>query len=318
MGSGCLLLSKLGLFEKPGAFSHRVHGTEQELECQSCHAAYEESDKAGMPKLRQCLLCHEGIDEKKPPDRKLSAFYGETHQWAPPQILKEEINFSHKLHVVDKGIGCSSCHKGIEESHSISDKMRVFKADCMECHAQAGKSNNCEVCHKEVRQDRKPESHTGLWDQMHGQAVKAHTGKSEDRCSLCHTDASCAACHQDEPPRNHTNFWRQRGHGIAVSIDRSGCATCHREDFCDRCHGEVAPRSHRGSWGSPRENHCITCHTPLSSGECFVCHKGTPSHALATPQPSWHAPAMNCRQCHGVEQPLPHVDNGDNCSTCHQ
>ena len=49
----------------------------------------------------------------------------------------------------------------------------------------------------------------------------------------------------------------------------------------------------------------------------MVCHKDTRSHALAAPKPAWHTPAMNCRQCHGVSQPLPHVDKGDNCNLCH-
>jgi hypothetical protein len=55
----------------------------------------------------------------------------------------------------------------------------------------------------------------------------------------------------------------------------------------------------------------------LSSTSCGVCHKGTPSHALATPLPPDHVPGMNCRMCHGNGQPLPHVDNGDSCTLCH-
>jgi len=57
-----------------------------------------------------------------------------------------------------------------------------------------------------------------------------------------------------------------------------------------------------------------------SAGEsCFVCHKGTPSHNLAPPMPAFppHNAAMDCRSCHGVTAPLPHVDNGDSCTFCH-
>jgi hypothetical protein len=60
------------------------------------------------------------------------------------------------------------------------------------------------------------------------------------------------------------------------------------------------------------------CHQPLGNESCAVCHKGTPSHALATPKPPGHNPAMNCRMCHGNGQPLPHFDNGDDCNSCHQ
>ena len=63
----------------------------------------------------------------------------------------------------------------------------------------------------------------------------------ENRCSLCHTESTCAACHQDTPPDNHNNFWRLRGHGVQARVDRDSCATCHRTDFCDRCHFETRP-----------------------------------------------------------------------------
>ena len=79
----------------------------------------------------------------------------------------------------------------------------------------------------------------------------------------------------------------------------------------------MRPDSHGGNWGGTQSVHCLTCHFPLSGESCAVCHKGTPSHLEAAPKPDWHTPAMNCRQCHGVGQPLPHVDKGDDCNACH-
>jgi hypothetical protein len=318
LAAGCLVLTKLGLYDPPGAFSHRIHNQEQDLDCKNCHDTAETSAKAGMPKLKQCMLCHEGIDEQKPPERKLSTLYGASSPWAQAPVLPEEVIFSHQIHVAGKQIACGECHKGIEGSQRVSDQVRVFKDDCMDCHQRSGKPDDCAVCHQEIRRDRKPASHAQNWKQFHGQAVRAGTGKSMDRCSLCHADSSCEACHQDEPPQNHTNHWRHRGHGIASSLDRTRGPACHRADFCERCHGEVSPRSHAGSWGSPRDLHCLTCHFPASGEQCSVCHRGAPSHELATPKPGWHSPAMNCRQCHGAGQALPHVDKGDNCNACHQ
>jgi hypothetical protein len=148
--------------------------------------------------------------------------------------------------------------------------------------------------------------------------VRADSGKSEDRCSLCHTDASCASCHQDEPPGNHTGQWRHRGHTMAASMDREHCAVCHQGDFCDRCHQETAPRNHRGTWGSTRNTHCLTCHFPLKTSEgCTLCHKDIPSHRKGAAKPGWHNAGMNCRQCHGAGVELPHVDKGDDCNACH-
>ncbi|MBI4600850.1 MAG: cytochrome c3 family protein [Planctomycetes bacterium] len=321
--AGCLLMTQLGLLPDPRAFSHKLHGTEQELACSDCHATAEtaeKAEKASMPKLRQCRLCHEGIDEEKPPERRVAALYGEAHQWSPPAVLGSEVIFSHKLHVAEKSIACADCHRGIEDSKAVSDRVRVFKDDCMGCHERSGLSNDCAVCHAEVRRDWQPPNHLRLWKELHGQAVRAETGRSAERCSLCHADSTCASCHQDEPPRSHTNHWRHRGHGIAASIDRARCLTCHRDDYCDRCHREVSPRNHTGAWGEPRNRHCLTCHLPLRDEACFACHRSTPGHggAPGRPENEQHAVATEatCRTCHDVIG-IAHPDNGDNCGSCH-
>jgi hypothetical protein len=121
-------------------------------------------------------------------------------------------------------------------------------------------------------------------------------------------------------PRDHTNQWRRFGHGISASLDRDRCEACHRPDSCTACHSTVEPASHTGNFGSPRNTHCLGCHEPLRNEGCVACHSGTPSHALAKPKPPDHNAAMNCRQCHipgGVQPPMPHVDNGSNCNSCH-
>jgi hypothetical protein len=195
--------------------------------------------------------------------------------------------------------------------------MRVTMDKCTECHASTKTSNACGTCHREIRQDAAPQSHAHTWTKMHGQAVRWPTGDMNDRCSLCHTESTCATCHSEQAPDNHNNFWRIKGHGIAAEMDRAGCGVCHRSDTCSRCHADTMPLSHTGSFGAPHDTHCLSCHFPLADNGCVICHKGTPSHAMATPMPSWHNPGMNCRQCHGVTQALPHVDDGSSCTMCH-
>ena len=120
-------------------------------------------------------------------------------------------------------------------------------------------------------------------------------------------------------PRNHTNYWRQRGHGLTAQLDRMSCATCHRTDACERCHQEVLPRSHRGMWGGGQNTHCLSCHFPVETqGNCVTCHKATPGHLGAAPLPPNHNPAMNCRLCHGNGVRLPHFDPGTACTACHR
>jgi hypothetical protein len=138
-----------------------------------------------------------------------------------------------------------------------------------------------------------------------------------NNCSLCHQPQACTVCHQTVLPADHTDFWRLRAHGIAVSLDRSRCTTCHTTDGCNACHLTAAPTSHRAGWNAPRNQHCTGCHLPLqTSGGCAVCHRTTPGHASAPPKPAWHTPNMICTSCHAAT--MKHPDNGDNCNACHR
>lgn len=313
--AGCMLFSGEPR-EKPFAFPHRVH-VEQGLECADCHPGATGGDTPGMPAPAQCQLCHNEIDAKKPPEKQVATLFdGNTFKATHASHLADEVSFSHKRHA-GGDTACSACHAGIETSDRIGTEMHISMPQCTQCHADRKVANDCATCHKEIRQDVMPQSHEHNWKKLHGQVVRMDTGALADRCSLCHTESRCVRCHLDEPPASHNNFWRLHGHAVAATLDRQNCAACHRPDSCERCHQQVLPQSHVGLWGSPKDTHCLTCHFPLSANSCVVCHKGTPSHDTAAPMPSWHNAGMNCRQCHGVTQPLPHVDNGSVCTMCH-
>jgi hypothetical protein len=234
--------------------------------------------------------------------------------------LPDDVLFSHRVHH-EKEVGCEECHSRISTSKAISKKLRVSKDDCLKCHGSRRVKSECAVCHSEINKDWKPLSHERSWERLHGQTVRAGLDMPyENRCSLCHTDATCSNCHQSEAPRGHTNYWRQRAHGITARMDRERCATCHRTDFCDRCHRETAPRSHRGSWGEPGLRHCMSCHFPVSMESCYTCHKELVGHLSAPVLPdfSFHRTATDeeCRDCHAGA--IPHPDNGDSCRNCHR
>jgi hypothetical protein len=317
---GCMLFSGKGDPERPLAFDHAVH-VKEGLECTDCHAGASDSDEPGMPGAAQCQLCHANLDKDKPPEKRAASLFTDgKFQAVHASRLPDEVIFSHSAHV-GRGTDCAACHRGIEASTRIGPGMRIGMDDCNACHAgkatPRGTSQECAVCHKEIRKDVAPPSHAQSWKKMHGQVARGAGDAIDERCSLCHTESTCTTCHMSEMPGNHDNFWRIKGHGIAAEIDRVNCMACHRPDSCERCHADTLPLSHVGTWGAPLDTHCLSCHFPLQSETCVVCHKGTPSHQTATPLPPGHNPGMNCRQCHGVTQPLPHVDNGSTCTTCH-
>jgi len=315
--AGCALVGMFGTGSKPFAFSHRLHFGEQKLACVDCHRGADNADDPGMPSAAQCKLCHSELDAKKPPDRHVALlFEGRNYLGAHASRLADEVRFSHKQHVA--GQQCSACHTGIETNEVIEPSMAITMGDCQKCHAERNVANQCATCHQQIDTNWVPGTHGRQWPRLHGQTVRAHTDGVVNQCTLCHQESSCTQCHLDVPPANHNNYFRLRGHGLCARVDRQQCSVCHRSDSCDSCHNETRPMSHVGNWGAPRDNHCMGCHFPVQDNSCSTCHKGTPSHATATPLPPGHNPAMNCRQCHGVTQPLPHVDKGDQCTLCHR
>jgi hypothetical protein len=321
--AGCFLVDALVQEERPLAFSHRLHVEETGFDCTDCHGGAADAEDPGMPSPAQCALCHSDLDAEKPEHLRVETLVvdGELRA-AHAGRQSDEILFSHAAHA-SRAPDCAACHADVAQDDGaladLAPGLRTSMEECLACHATSGGPalEDCGACHAEIRAGEAPPSHRASWMRFHGTVVRGFPGERIDQCTLCHQPSECTTCHQIEPPAGHNNFFRRRGHGLTASMDRDSCATCHDSDSCARCHDEVRPQSHTGSFGAPTDRHCLACHEPLRSQSCGVCHEGTPSHELATPLPPDHLPGMDCRMCHGNGQPLPHVDNGQSCVTCH-
>lgn len=325
--AGCSLVGALReRVAGPGpAFSHRIHVEEEGLDCETCHATVYAEDTPGMPVARQCRLCHPAPE---PPAEGEEPAEEEADVLAPlldgegalrlqgVTRLAEDVTFPHLRHV-DTGVECGACHAGIETNERVDRGLALSMDDCLACHEKLGQDTECATCHAALATDVAPRTHGELWKREHGGVVRSRSAATVDRCELCHQESSCVSCHLDEPPADHTNYWRRRGHGLVARMDRERCSACHRSDTCDRCHSETEPLSHHGAWGGTQSNHCLSCHFPLEAEGCGTCHASAPSHALAPPKPPDHTPGMNCLACHGNGQPLPHAQKGDDCNICH-
>lgn len=315
--TGCVIFEAWRPREKRFAFSHREHVVEQGLDCGDCHLP-NATGEPSVPKLAQCNLCHTDLDAEKPPERKIAVLFDGAQMRATKHgALAEEVIFQHPSHEA-AGFDCAACHVGMDTNDDVLDLAKPRMQSCVACHTEKKAPNECATCHAYQREDLAPRSHDSLWTRAHGAVVCEGSEQTADACSMCHTESACTSCHLEQLPASHTDYWRRRAHGITASLDRASCATCHRDDSCARCHSESRPQSHTGAWGGSLNRHCIGCHNPIENEGCATCHLGTPSHALATPKPPDHSAGMNCRMCHGAGQPLPHVDNGDNCNICHQ
>ncbi|MEZ6018155.1 MAG: cytochrome c3 family protein [Planctomycetota bacterium] len=339
---GCAAVAMFGKQDPVAVFSHRVHVIDQGLDCAMCHAIEEGAALPLAPDLAQCALCHDGLDEDKPEHKRAAAFFVPARSDAGSQsergaldgalgeaevdlVLRpglqrfaSEVKFDHSAHIATLDENCLACHVGIDESDRLRPSDAQTMQTCVTCHEERGRADSCAVCHSVVGRDWAPRSHAASWTFLHGEASRDAESMTSSDCALCHSQSSCTECHLSTPPANHDEHFRLRGHGVFADLAREGCATCHTSNSCIRCHESTRPISHHGAFGAPMNTHCVSCHFPLASETCSTCHRDAASHALAAPQPAGHVPGANCRLCHGAGAPLPHVDDGSDCSFCHR
>jgi hypothetical protein len=321
VGAGLIVAASCAFLRGGGerhlAFSHGFHVGELELDCFNCHADAFALDHPGMPAPDTCAACHDELDEEKAPERVVSSlFVDEVFAARRAGALEEEVIFSHLRHV-ESGLECSACHATVERAGAVSAGMGVAMADCTSCHEARGQPAQCTTCHTSIDRGWAPENHHFAWLKNHGSRARAGAMSPATDCSLCHQTSSCSSCHLEQEPESHDTFFRRRGHAVMARIDREQCAVCHQPDSCDRCHSTTRPTSHAGSWSSARNTHCLACHFPQQAEGCVLCHGAGAGHVTGAAKPADHHPAMNCRMCHGLSAPLPHVEKGDDCNACH-
>ena len=305
-------------------FSHRVH-TEKGISCKACHITVRKDSLAGMPKERKCIMCHETINKGVSAEKIYTL-----NEWKstrePNLKIFADVKFSHKKHL-ENGRVCSDCHNNVADSDTLTVEHMPNVNTCVQCHGQWLNDTQCVKCHIKTRLTTKPEDHERVdFMMVHGKKLKDKpfdnwmegTGRHSHLCFQCHKQDHCITCHNEMPPRDHTNQWRRVGHGVSAGINRNSCQTCHRSDFCFRCHERTRPASHVANWGATRSRHCAHCHEPLSSNNCIVCHKSTPSHDRAPFAPTFVRRGSPCRSCHYSVVPLDHFDNGEDCENCHK
>jgi hypothetical protein len=301
-------------------FSHETH---KDLGCTDCHTL--ENGHAAMPGHDICSTCHEiNMDE---PSEEQCAFCHtrEGFEIVPREaFLDDEVKFSHQAHEA-KQVECATCHIDPDKKMLPATYLKPF---CMDCHGKESPAlNECEVCHTEIDRETIPLHRADMriqhdapqiWQNVHGRESKVNP----QFCALCHDNQDdCQACHQKNPPQDHTMAWKRKTHGLEASWNRQNCAACHEEDSCRKCHQETAPMSHRGSWGGITNTHCVSCHYPPEKSGCTVCHEEI-EHRSALPSPHILGiyPAQ-CRLCHpgGVPYRAPHLMNSTvRCIVCHQ
>jgi hypothetical protein len=156
--------------EQPVDFNHALHVQEVDDGCQSCHYFHEDGTFSGIPKLDNCLECHEEMMGESEEEARFYEQYvvpGREVPWLVRSQQPDCVFFSHVAHVVTAKMDCVSCHGHIGESeHSrpyYQNRISRYSRDIWG-HNIAGiarnswdrmKMDTCAACHRRegVRQD---------------------------------------------------------------------------------------------------------------------------------------------------------------------
>ena len=109
---------------QPIKFSHKVHATDNKIDCIYCHHTVESAKSAGIPSTNVCMNCHELVREGTYSGRyeiqKILTHMekGEAVPWVRIHKLPDHVFFSHAQHAGVGKLDCSECHGRCE--HRIS------------------------------------------------------------------------------------------------------------------------------------------------------------------------------------------------------
>ena len=162
--------------KQPFDFSHEVHN-EQVEECTGCHKFRSDGTFAGVPKLEQCVECHEEVQGETPNEKVFVEEYVAKEKEVPWLVYSKQpdcVFFSHAAHVKKAEMECKECHGDIGQSKNLkvyeenrltgvsrdiwgksiggfrSNTWDSMKMDvCAKCHEEkTGSKGACFQCHK--------------------------------------------------------------------------------------------------------------------------------------------------------------------------
>ena len=114
----------------------------------SGHVDANDKDQAGIPNVKQCVLCHLPDHATHPELKKLAQLdrRGKQVKWVRVYRVPDFVFFSHVNHL-KAGEKCATCHGPVEASEVLAREVSTSMNTCMNCHSSRKASNECYLCH---------------------------------------------------------------------------------------------------------------------------------------------------------------------------
>jgi hypothetical protein len=135
--------------KQPIPFSHRVHAGDKKIGCPVCHSTAPVADRAGIPPMETCMLCHRRIAINYPPiaDLRERYFANRPVEWVRINWVPEFVYFTHRVHI-HRGIDCGHCHGDVKGMDRVYAVQKFEMGFCIECHRKNGATHDCFTCHR--------------------------------------------------------------------------------------------------------------------------------------------------------------------------
>ncbi len=140
---------------QPIWFSHKVHVTQNGIDCEYCHVDARTSRHAGIPSLNVCMNCHNQVHKGSVSGTKeIAKIYkhlgynpktgqydkpGKPVQWVKVHNLPDHVYFNHSQHVQAGKVKCQECHGPVEKMNRVVEYKELAMGDfCLNCHRKRG------------------------------------------------------------------------------------------------------------------------------------------------------------------------------------
>lgn len=121
--------------DQPVPFSHQHHVGGLGLDCRYCHSGVETSPVAGVPPTHTCMTCHSQLYTQTAMLAPVRASLAENRpiHWNKVNRLPDYVYFDHSIHIA-KGVGCSTCHGGVDHMPLMRQAAPLTMGWCLDCH----------------------------------------------------------------------------------------------------------------------------------------------------------------------------------------
>jgi hypothetical protein len=287
-----------------------ARGADSTLRCSACHAERgADPMRVRLAVVESCLDCHgTGSAHLDAPDTACATCHvplvqavqltREQVKTFPAPASHREPGFAATGHgkLARAGGGpvaasCATCHA---------------REYCTECHVNAPEVPAIQALGADPRSlalESTLEAPAGHADPSFIQRHGGQARKESAKCSVCHTQESCVACHVGSPTSVQAVPTAGPGRGPGATVRRVRPSS-HGLDF-SRTHAEAASARPQSCSGCHARPDCLSCHRPDAAEPPPGYH---PAGFLTSHPAAAYTRESSCSECH---------NQGQFCANCH-